>query len=180
MRAEILETFPKIGEIKIKKNPETVEITVEERGAIGVWCGRAGECFYFDKSGVIFEESPKSTGSLILAIQDERSQLSGSDPDSLGEIVVSSDEINFFQETKGLISRNFPFNAQLFIITEKSEFELQTSENWRVFLNKKESPQYQVSNLKYLLDEEIKNRRWELDYVDLRLGNRVYYKYGDK
>lgn len=174
MRAEILETFPKIGEVIVKKNSETIEITVEERGMIGVWCSM-GECFYFDKKGVIFEQAPKSTGSLILAVEDARNF-----DHNLGDTVLTSAEVTFLEEARGLISRNFPFDAQLFIITQKSEFEILTSENWRVFLNKKESPQYQLSNLKYLLDEEIKNRRRELDYVDLRLGNRVYYKYGDK
>jgi len=173
MRAHVLGTFPKIGEIYIRKNPEALEIIVEERGAVGVWCS-VGECFYFDKKGVIFEQAPRSTGSLILAVEDERNF----DP-SLGATVLTSAEIIFLEEAKGLIQRNFPFNARLFVITKKSEFEFLTSENWRVFLNKKESPQYQLSNLKYLLDEEIKNRRRELDYVDLRLGNKVYYKYGE-
>jgi hypothetical protein len=163
-----------------------LDISVEERNAIGVWCDKprtyadidadlrrqTSVCFYFDKYGVIFEQAPKSTGSLILAVEDERNF----DP-SLGATVLTSAEITFFEEAKGLISRNFPFNAQLFIITQKSEFEFITSENWRVLLNKNETPEYQLSNLKYLLDEEIKNRRPELDYVDLRLGNRIYYKY---
>jgi len=175
LKASLDESFPKVGEITIKKDPEVLEIVIEEREAIGVWCsGR--ECFYFDKHGIIFEEAPKSTGSLILSIQDGR-KMAGSDPAILGEAVLNGGQISFFQEAKDLVSRNFPFNVRKFIITEKSDFELITSETWRVLLDKKESPEYQLSNLKYLLDEEIKTRRLELEYVDLRLGNRLYYKY---
>jgi len=46
-----------------------------------------------------------------------------------------------------------------------------------VFLDNEEDADYNLSNLKYLLDEEIQTRRRELEYVDLRLGNKVYYKY---
>ena len=50
---------------------------------------------------------------------------------------------------------------------------LLTAELWE----KDDDIEYQLSNLKYVLDEEIKARRGELEYVDLRLGNKVYYKY---
>jgi len=145
---------------------------VEERIAIGVWCNIESSCFYFDKEGVIFEQAPKSSGSLILAIEDYRDFEA-----SLGSTVLTREDISFFRESRGLLSRNFPFSVNKFTVSEKSEFELVTSESWRVLLDKKESPEYQLSNLKYLLDEEVAARRFELDYVDLRLGNRLYYKY---
>lgn len=179
--------FPKIGEIKIEKvYPEVLNISISEREAIGVWCKKfesgimnyesGTECFYFDKEGVIFEPAPKSFGGLIMAVEDFRN-VTGSYSVTLGLAVLTVEQIRSFEELRILIGKNFPFSAQIFRITQEGEFELFTSEGWRVLLDKKGGLEYELSNLKYLLDEQVKTRRGELDYVDLRLGNRLYYKY---
>jgi len=174
LQASLQEQFPRIGNLEIKKiNPDGLEITIEERKLIGVWCGQGG-CYYFDKEGIIFEEAPRTTGSLMLSIDDEREGVQ-----NLGDVVLDNEQINFFQNVRNIVLSNFQFGTKKFIISQDGEFELMASENWRILLDKKESSEYQLSNLKYVLDEEIKTRRQELEYVDLRLGNRVYYKFGD-
>ncbi len=182
-RAEIQGVFPKVGEIEIEKiYPRTLNVNVRERNAVGVWCLPAGNlanpdvlehCFYFDEKGVIFEEAPKSFGGLMITIEDFR-PIAGA---SLGATALEEGEAVFFQEAKGLIAENFSFGIKSFVITQRNEIEVVTSENWRVILDKKEGLKHQLSNLKYLLDDKIKERRRELEYVDLRLGNRLYYKY---
>jgi len=172
LRASLFEAFPKIGEISIQKiHPDGVKIIVEERDVVGVVC-KGQNCFYFDKKGVIFEVSPRTSGSIIIAVQDNRDINY-----ELGHRVLSESQITFFKEAQGLLNRNFPFTVREFLITKKGEFEIITSEEWRALLDKNEGLEYQLSSLKYVLDEEIKTRRRELEYVDLRLGNKVYYKY---
>ena len=172
-RAEIQGAFPKIGEIAIEKvYPRSLNVSVSERNTIGVWC-REEKCFYFDKNGVIYEEALKSFGGLMITIEDFR-PIEGV---GLGAAALQDGEAIFFEEAKRLIAQNFPFGIRSFIITPRNEIEIVTSENWRVLLDKKEKLEYQLSNLKYLLDEKIKDRRRELEYVDLRLGNRLYYKF---
>lgn len=171
--AEIEGAFPKIGALKIEKNyPKALSIFITERNAVGVWC-REEKCFYLDKSGVIFEPAPRSFGGLMITVEDFRA-IEGV---SLSAAVLKEGEAMFFEEAKRLVTQNFPFGTKSFVITQRNEIEILTSENWRVLLDKKESIEYQLSNLKYLLDEKIRERRRELEYVDLRLGNRVYYRF---
>lgn len=171
-KAAIEGAFPKIGEVVIEKiYPEIVNISVVERSAIGVWC-RTDNCFYFDKTGVIFEEAPKSFGGLMITVEDRRDREVKS-----GSKVLEEERIVLFEQAKNLFSKNFPFAPVAFIVTSKDEIEILTSENWRILLDKKAHLEYQFSNLKYVLDEQIKIRRRELDYVDLRLGNKIYYKF---
>lgn len=172
LQASLREQFPKIGLVRIEKiNPDGINIVINERKAIGVWCYKIS-CFYFDKGGVVFEEAPKSTGSLMLSIDDEAANSA-----ELGDVVLRDGDVEFFQSVQGITVRSFSFGVKGFLITPDGEFEVTTTEDWQIFLDKSESPQYQLSNLKYVLDEEVKTRRRELEYVDLRLGNRVYYKY---
>ena len=172
LQSSILVSLPKIKNADIKKIDKNVlEIYVEEREVTGVWC-RDNECFYFDKEGVIFEQAPRSFGSLMVSVTDERDI----EP-NLGSAVLRGAQVDLVREAHRLLGNNFPFGVRGIIITQDVEFEILTSENWRVLLDKNEDIDYQLSNLKYVLDEEIGTRRGELEYVDLRLGNRVYYKY---
>ena len=182
LQTTLAAAFPRIGNAKVQKlQHNTVDIIIEERDAIGVWCLASRDlakpdgpdgCFYFDKKGVIFVQAPKSFGSLMIGIRDERDTEA-----SVGNAVLSSAQVAFAGAAQGLVSRNFPFSIRTFVITRDGEYEILTSEGWRVLLDKSAEAEYQLSNLKYVLDEEIETRRQELEYVDLRLGNRVYYKY---
>ena len=171
LRAAILISHPKIEGIDIQSTREKVEISITERKTLGVWC-KENDCFYFDKAGVIFENAPKSVGSLVISISDER------DIDvNIGSIVLDEQQVDLAETVHGLIGRNFSFGIRTIVIAPDGEVEVLTSENWRLLLEKDDDIEYQLSNLKYVLDEEIKARRGELEYVDLRLGNKVYYKY---
>lgn len=182
--ASLVQNFPKMLKVKIQKiYPENLAIQVLEREAVGIWClatrlarqdlaKRDGQCFYFDKEGVIFESAPTSFGSLIPLILDERPV----EP-RLGATILGKKEAQIFKAMYGIVSRNFSFSIRALRLTERGEFEIVTSEDWKIFLDKKASADGQLSNLKYLLEEKIKNRRHELEYVDLRLGSKVYYKY---
>ncbi len=171
LQSSILSSIHKIGSVRIEKTTDALNIAIEEREAIGIWC-KGSDCFYFDKKGIIFEESPKSSGSLFISIEDMRNMET-----NLGSAVLSEPEVVLAEDSQRLLRGNFPFSAVTIVITADGEYELLTTEGWRVLLNKNDGLEYQLSNLKYVIDEKIKTRRGELEYVDLRLGNRVYYKY---
>ena len=182
LTASISEKFPKIDSVMINKDGiRRAVLELRERQVAGVWCrGRVGEsgsvyanseCLYFDKNGIIFEYSPKSSGSIVFSVVDFR------DGDKkLGEKVLDPELIKDMEEISGIISKNFSFGVREFTISQGGEFEVVTSENWNIRLGQGER-RGQFSNLKYVLDEEIKEKRHSLEYIDLRLGNRVYYKF---
>lgn len=169
----LLEEFPKIQNAAIDKiYPDTLRVKISEREIVGVWC-RAKEngCFYIDKEGVVFETAPKSYGSIVFLVTDKRDTDSG-----LGKAVLNREDILKFEKITGLLSRNFPFGVREFVINENGKIEISTSENWKLLLGDDGDIKNQFSNLKYVLDEEIREKRLNLEYVDLRLGNRIYYK----
>lgn len=187
LQSSILVSLPKISSVVIAKTTEALNIEIEEREALGIWCLASqylvkpdSDCFYFDKEGIIFEESPKSSGTLFMSIEDMRDRML-----TLGSAVLSEGEILLSQEAQRLLAGNFSFAAATILIRSDGEYELLTTEGWRILLNKNDALEYQLSNLKYLLDEKIKarlgdlpaDRQAGLEYVDLRLGNRVYYKF---
>ena len=49
-------------------------------------------------------------------------------------------------------------------------------EGYRVYFDRESDLQNAFRVLKTVLAEEIKDRRARLDYIDLRFGNKVFYK----
>jgi len=56
------------------------------------------------------------------------------------------------------------------------EMTFVTTENWQGMLSTSVSLETQIKKLELALDEKIKDKRSTLQYVDLRIKDRVYFK----
>ena len=65
-----------------------------------------------------------------------------------------------------------------FFLPEGSfEFWLKTKEGWYIYLDKASDIPVQLVALKKFLEEKLPaGRRRTLEYVDLKINNRIYYK----
>lgn len=170
--------FPIIERVNVSKNFFRKSLTVEvgEREAIGIWCPSTSSgqaCFYFDGDGVFFKAAPKFSGEVLINIEDGRIRnfnLTGSfDDKGLLEKLNSAKSI--LDDLKFIGYRNF------FLPEGSFEFWIKTSEGWPVYLDKESDVATQLVALKKFLEEKISpDRRQSLQYVDLRVNNRIYYK----
>jgi hypothetical protein len=69
-------------------------------------------------------------------------------------------------------------NLTDFIIKSQSvgDLEILTPEGWLIYLDITHPADIQIDALKRVLQEEIKENRSRLEYIDLRVPNRAYYK----
>ena len=172
LKSEITAAFPSITDITIKKKLfHTITINFNKRIQIGIWCNDKN-CFYFDKDGVIFSQAPQTEGSLILKVKD-----SSKNDVLTGSKVLSNDQINFIIVFIGKISENNKFKILEFKIKPSSSVELEalTNKNWSIYLDEKQEPTEAVNNLFSILEEAAKNTD-NLEYIDLRIPSRVFYK----
>jgi hypothetical protein len=197
IKGDLLKKFPKISDLEIKKNliKRTVELTIEERERLGIICRiteqrtpdhTAGQalnneqsireeiegCFYIDKEGFIFEGAPQTSGSLVLLIKDY------SQTDFyLGKQVFEQGIVNFISQIKqGLFSETgikvLDFTIPSF---PYKDLKVMTSEGWYIIFDLEGDLKSQFLALKAALEEKIKDRQG-LEYMDLRIENRIYYK----
>jgi len=173
IKNELLERIPKIAELEIEKNifKRELKIKLSEREEIGIAC-KDDKCFYIDKSGVIFENAPQTSGSLITLIND----FSGRNI-KLGEKIFDEKFIGLIFEIReemlaGMNLKIESFDSMNFPV---QDVKAMTSEGWYAFFNFNNNIKSQVSALKVALKEKIQMRAG-LEYVDLRIENRVYYK----
>lgn len=190
IKDNLFKKIPKIADLEISKNliKRTVKLIIKEREKLGIVCqleigedpessDGAGEeqvkaCFYIDKTGVIFEEAPQTSGSLILLIKDYSQR-----DFYLGKQVFKERIVNFISQAKeGLFSetsiRSLDFNILSFPV---KELKVMTSEGWYILFDLEREAENQILALKVALEEKIENRE-SLEYVDLRIENRIYYK----
>ena len=143
-------------------------------------------CFFMDASGIIYREAPEMSGSLmptfysqIVGEVNSVRNFSGaiSNGVKLKDEMVSAKTIEFAQVIKkdlrlaGIDVKGILLNNQ-----NKNDLTVLTSEGWLVYFDLARPAIGQTRTLIVLLNEEIKEKRVSLEYVDLRIAGRAYYK----
>ena len=180
IKATLSAAFPAITDIKVEKELfNSLAIRFEKRIPVGLWCHPSGgqpsvdNCYYFDKEGIIFKEAPLTEGGLILKITD-----SSRKGVSLGEKTISAEQLKFMIDFNEKITENGGIKVTEFKIGPSTEFDLTalTANNWLIYLDQKQNPALAANNLFTILSEVIKNKISNLEYIDLRIPTRIFYK----
>lgn len=175
LSAQLVKQFPKLDSIKIvKKLPHSLFISSDERRPVGIWCSANRTCFYFDKDGIAFSKAQPSAGFLIVNIADYRPGRNI----ELGSAVETADWLGKIISARELLNKAGINIAEFIIPTDSfDEFHAKTAENWKIMFSIQTDIQKQISALSIFLKEKIKpNQKSVLQYVDLRIQDRIYYK----
>lgn len=195
----ILNNFPIIKEATFIKNfrDRSLTIKIKERQPSAIWCrvlvpepsqvsSSTGQqiskelfdalpiesCFFVDEQGFVFRQAPIFSGGPIATVYDQTIQSI-----KIKDNVTNEKTLTFILEAKKEL-RAININLTDFVIQSQSlgDLEILTPENWRIYLNINDSVSNQIGALKRVLEEEIKEKRTQLEYVDLRVADKVYYK----
>ncbi|MBI2064084.1 MAG: hypothetical protein HYT65_03820 [Candidatus Yanofskybacteria bacterium] len=181
LTSRLAEQFPKLESIKISADlPHSLLLSSVERKPAGIWClpAQAGQtvkvrCFYFDKNGIAFSETQPSSGFLITNVTDKRTR-----DISLGSQVVADDWLRSIMSAKESLAKT-DVSISEFVIPDDSfdEFDAKTAEGWKIMFSIQTDIEKQINALATFLKEKLKpGQRPGLQYVDLRIQDRIYYK----
>lgn len=174
----LMEEFPLIADINISKNiiERSIKLIITERERLGIVCQaieeEMGGCFYIDKQGVIFEDAPQTSGSLILLIKDYSQRKF-----YIGKKIFEENVINAISKIREDLFLETGIKVLDFSIKSfpPTDLNVMTSEGWYIIFGLDRDAGIQILSLKAALEEKIQNRE-ELEYLDLRIENRIYYK----
>lgn len=131
-----------------------------------IWCSE--KCFWLGSDGRLFEEAPKTEGSLI------KTAKAISDGMKTGDQALDSSEAeNLYRISAIMKELGFNFGVidlgDLFL----KEACIEIDSGTKFYFSLKNSPDFAVPVLESLMKSgEMKN----LQYVDFRMENRAYYK----
>jgi hypothetical protein len=171
--ATLTAAFPAITGINVEKELfNGVTVSFEKRIPVGLWYNEIN-CYYFDKEGIIFKEAPVTEGGLILKIQD-----SGKKEISLGAQAIDTELLKFMMEFNNKLIGDGQIKITEFKIGPSANFDLRavTALGWLIYLDPNQNPALAANNLFTILNEVIKNKVSNLEYVDLRIPSRIFYK----
>src|SRR3989344_2360847 len=173
----ITEAFPQAENVVVeKKYPHTVKVSLDGKTALGIWCfgeKSSGGCFYFDKNGIAFETSADSDGPLLLRVEDEKSQF-----EKLGQAVTDKEPLAFILSIRPELEKiKIDIKKITIPLDEDFRVDAETTEGWKIYFSVRDDLKSQVNSLNVFLAQKISSeKRSILQYIDVRIPNRAYYK----
>jgi cell division septal protein FtsQ len=176
IETELENQFKRLENINLSiKNNKILEVSVDERTPEYLWCGNVPlqnnatqDCYFMDENGYIFDQAPYFSGEVYFkfygSIQNFKQLISFKDIlISLGlkpiALYIANDgDIQIF------LSGGSFATAPKIILRANADFE-NAAENLQTALTTEP------------LQSEFKNKYASLQYIDLRFGNKVYYKF---
>lgn len=133
------------------------------------------KCFEIDRQGIIFNQSPLVRGEMILNIYSQEDEV------WLVKQVLASDLINFILTLYREIGKiktadNNKLAVSEFDVFSVEDIRAETGFGWKIYFNPVDSLDSQLNALERVLQEEIDKNYLDLEYMDLRIKGRVYYK----
>jgi hypothetical protein len=191
IRARLVEYSQRLKDIKISINKKTLEISLSERQGKYTWCGEAylgaklpsgeeGEqkCYFVDEDGYVFDEAPYFSGEVYFKFYGPKDGPYFHEVDfhrfvrfkealaSIGTVPVAlfvpgGEEVKVFLSSQSALSQGpeliFKVDADLDALVSNLEAALSAEP----------------------FQSEFRDQYSSLEYIDLRFGNKVYYKFDE-
>ena len=151
----------------------SLETTVDKNLAATI-C-RGDDCFWLNKDGIAFGKSGKTGGNLVLSFEDKTSRNLDIGqvllkPESLAELLFLRKRIS--EDTGVFLKSGETIDLNL------NDFDFKTADGWTLKLTLAENAYRTMETLKKTLEEVKKTAPVSaLDYIDLRIPNKVFYKF---
>src|SRR3989344_1513700 len=179
----ITENFKTIKNVAIKlSGNQTILIAVSEREPKYTWCGDlppdAGTntpCYFMDDTGFIFAHAPFFSGDVYFRFFGSVAETT-----PLGEYFTEGNLSKLVSFRSAVES--FNLTPSFIVVGRDGDAELYLARNAKgnapkIIFKPNGDIEKAVENLKAVLEsEDIKEKLSTLEYIDLRYGNKVYFK----
>lgn len=174
--AHLENKFPRIESIKARFDGDSIiSLEITERSPYALWCNNAEEeeCFFMDKNAKVYSKAPKFSGDAYfkyygLIEGEPLGQNYFSDTElfnSLGQFVKYTERLNL--------------NPYYLRVLNNGQYELYLVEGGKILFDSESTLDQVAFNLEAVLtssDFASTTNFKNLDYIDLRFGNKLFYK----
>ncbi len=184
VKSELLNNFKRIKDITLSiKDRNTLEVSISEREAKYIWCGKQADledeqqCYFMDENSFIFDEAPYFSGEVYFKFYGSASVGSYFSQQNFEQLISFKKALeNFGLKPAGLTILN---NGDIKMLLSPGS---SSSTQPEIIFKKDANLEKVAENLEAALTTEplqskFKNKYASLLYIDLRYGNKVYYKF---
>lgn len=179
LEREIASFFPRVRSAAISRPSlfsTDLIVTIYEREPFAKWTpGTPGAAYEMDDSGFIFavEQDPASITYKSPVIFEGYFSATST-------VVAKTYLAGRFTAIRSLLERlgQSGFAPTVFIAQSDQDFEIQLSRGYSIKASFGASAEDLIKNLELVLSSDVlRDKESKLEYIDLRFGNRVYYKF---
>lgn len=169
---EILDKFPKIDRVDFDRDfPNSLIVSIKEREPVAILSVDNNNCI-IDYKGVMFEKTPEINNEQLLVIKaaEIESEI------TLGKTLISASDMSKILEIQSEL-KELELDINFVEIAKDYRVNVELLEGWKIYFDSENDVSRQILNLNLVLKEKIlPEERENLEYVDLRFGNQIYYK----
>ncbi len=173
LEAELISSIPNLETAKVETNHfSSLRVAVKERKPFALYC--TGICYFVDRDGLLFKKAPAISGSAYIRFQD----VSTTSP-SIGSYIYP----NIFGSLNFFITKLVSLGVKVVKVeSDKNGDYILTAEGGaQMYISGDGNFDTALQNFESLLSQSLtklygENPLRKIDYVDLRFGNRLYYK----
>lgn len=172
----ITSSFPRVKSARTSRPSavsQSLEVAIAEREPFALWCAQESDCYAIDGEGFVFTTAATTTHGDFATAYLFTGDISG---DPIGKNLIPGQLpsvlalLRIFQQETNLIPTRVD-------ILPEQDFNVTVEQNFFIKASFGQEPETLARNLELVLSSEaLRERISDIEYVDLRFGNRVYYK----
>lgn len=181
LEAELLKRFPRLSFVDASlSNMQTLEIEVAERKPFALYCEDFSDyvspedCYFIDEHSLIFSEAPEFSSGVYMIYATEPQIV-----DPLGKNIFDESLFNNLDKfVKDITTLGF---SPKVLLAKGDEFALSLASGTEMRWKLRQNMQNLFSDFEvFLRDSSLKKAAFgDLLYIDLRIDNKVFYKFRD-
>ena len=179
IREVLVGNFKRIEDVQIKKVfPNAVEIFIKERKLSMLLCGST-VCYILDENGTSypasnFTQEELAVENLITLNDSSNSQVDDKKPLEDGFRLFILGLAEAVQSEAGIyFKKTYETSNRM-----SGDLKVEMQDGWAVYFNESVGLEKSASVLHAVLENKIeKERQKDLEYIDLRVDNKVFYKF---
>ena len=172
VRIKLMNSFKKFSSVQIEgRFSQNLLVKIEERQPVAVFCAEEQKnCYFIDEGGFIFVDAPFFSSGVFPQFSDNRAH----HKPSVGDFLIDGEEARRIFDFMKLMPADYSV-AQI-LLENDGVYKFLTKEGWQIILQKDDD--FEVAHQNFLASlNEIKDKRKNLDYIDLRFGGKVFFKF---
>ncbi len=176
LEAYLKKTFPRIETVSVKRSGlQALAIDITERGFVALWCGDEPKseeaCFFMDSNAIIFAEAPRFSGDAYTVYYGP---LHTDQP--IGSQFMTPALFTSVQKVVSGI-KSLSLFPRAVVMKGEEQYKVFLHGGAYIFVHTTDDPAVVEKNLGLLVKNFSAQDIERLEYIDLRFGNKLFYKF---